>query len=98
MLALHVTLKIKSNCMKDFIPLMKNQARNSLKNEVGCKRFDICLQKDEPNSVYLYEVYESKEALDFHRSTDYFKQYSADTAKLVAEKVVKIYDEILKLG
>ena len=98
MLALHVMIKIKPNCMADFIPLMKNQAKNSLKNEPGCKRFDVCMRKDEPDSVFLYEVYESQEALDFHRSAEYFAQYSADTANLVAEKVVTVYDEILELN
>ena len=84
--------------MAEFMPLMKNQAKNSLQNEVGCMRFDVCVRKDEPNQVFLYEVYDSQESLEIHRSTEYFKQYSADTADLVAEKVVTIYDEILELN
>ena len=84
--------------MAEFIPLMKNQAKNSLQNEVGCKRFDICLRKDEPDQVFLYEVYDSLESIEIHRSTEYFKQYSAATADLVAEKVVTTYDEILEIG
>ena len=39
----------------------------------GCLRFDICMRKDEqPDHVFLYEVYESPEALEIHRSTEYF--------------------------
>ena len=98
MLALHVMIKIKPNCIAEFMPLIKNQAKNSLKNEPSCKRFDVCLRKDEPDSVFLYEVYESQEALDFHRSTEYFAKYSADTENLLEEKVVTIYDEILELN
>ena len=65
----------------------------------GCLRFDICMRKDEqPDHVFLYEVYESPEALEIHRSTEYFVQYSTDTADLVAEKVVTIYDEILVMN
>ncbi len=97
MLALHVMLKIKADCMAEFIPLMKNQAKNSLQNEAGCKRFDICVRKSEPSHVFLYEVYDSQESLEIHRSTEYFKQYSVDTADLLEEKAVTIYDQILEL-
>ena len=86
MLALHVMLKIKPDCMVEFIPLMTNQAKNSLQNEAGCKRFDICVRTDEPNQMFLYEVYDSQESLEIHRSTEYFKKYSVDTADLVEEK------------
>ena len=98
MIAVHVIFKIKSNCMAEFLPLMKQQAKNSLEKEPGCQRFDVCMRKEEPNIVYLYEVYESKEEFDKHINTEHYKRYTSDTVDLVAEKNVTIYDEILNLN
>ena len=97
MIAIHVIFTIKPDCMSEFLPKMKQQAKNSLENESGCHRFDICVRTEEPNIVYLYEVYDSKMEFEKHINTKYYKDYNADIADLVSEKVVTIYDEILEL-
>jgi len=42
-----VTFDIQLGRMSDFLPLMREQVRNSLKQEPGRRRFDVSLSEDE---------------------------------------------------
>ena len=55
----------------------------------GCLQFDVLVLANDPNHLFLYEVYESEAAFRAHRGSDYFKKYAATTANMVAKRVTR---------
>ncbi|MFY0596452.1 MAG: antibiotic biosynthesis monooxygenase [Cognatishimia sp.] len=93
MFAVLVTFQIKTECVDAFLPLMKDNAVTSLQKEPGCHVFDIC--KDGPE-VFLYELYEDRAAFDVHLDSDHFLAFDAAVADMVADKQVRLYDEVIR--
>ena len=59
MFTLFVTVKIKPGHREEFIEATKGDAQGSNTAEPGCLRFDVLADNNDPNTVYLYEVYEN---------------------------------------
>ena len=77
-----VDLDIAPDQMDKFLAAIKENGAASVK-EPGCRQFDIMVQANSPNHVFLYEVYDKEAALQSHRQTDHFKKYQATTANMV---------------
>jgi len=75
-----VSIDIKLGFKEKFIEAMLEDARGSVTNEPGCVRFDVIQDGQNPNRIYLYEVYKDKAAFDAHNSTPHFIKWR-DTAK-----------------
>jgi quinol monooxygenase YgiN len=45
------------------------------RNEPGCLMFRVHRAVDDPRTFFLYEVYESQEALAAHSQTEHFKKH-----------------------
>ena len=73
-----------------FLNATLKNARESLSREIDCHTFDVC-SSDENNEVFLYEIYESRDAFTSHLNTDHFKQYDKCVAEMVIAKTVKSY-------
>jgi len=43
--------------------------------EPGCRQFDVVVSDEVPESVVLYEVYDSREAFDAHMATPHLKKF-----------------------
>ena len=56
------------------------------RKEPGCLQFDVLVLANDPNHLFLYEVYESEAAFKAHRESDYFKKYASTTASMVAKR------------
>jgi quinol monooxygenase YgiN len=59
------------------------------RKEPGCLQFDVVVLANDPNHLFLYEVYESEAAFRAHRESDYFKKYASTTANMVAKRVTR---------
>jgi (4S)-4-hydroxy-5-phosphonooxypentane-2,3-dione isomerase len=57
--------------------------------EPGCRQFDILVLADDPNHLFLYEVYDNEAAFKTHRASEHFKKYAALTASMVAKRVTR---------
>jgi quinol monooxygenase YgiN len=55
-----------------FLRIIENNAKCSRK-EKGCHRFDVLRHPSKSSHFIFYEVYENKEAVEFHKSTDHYK-------------------------
>ncbi len=75
-----VSINIKPEHKKAFMAAMIENARDSMKNEPGCLRFDIVELKDNPNQLILYEIYITEKSLDDHRNYPHFIKWR-DTVK-----------------
>ena len=87
-----VTFTLHENCADAFMPLMQAQAENSVKLEDGCHYFDVVHQADDPNTVFLYEIYTDRAAFDIHLKSYHFNDFDKKIKKMVKDKKVLCFD------
>ena len=76
MFTLFVTVKIKPGHRDEFIAATKGDAEGSNTAEAGCLRFDVLADNNDPNTVYLYEVYNDRDAWETaHRGMPHYTQW-----------------------
>ena len=83
-----VDLDIVPSERDKFLAAIEEDAAATAK-EPGCLQFDVLMLTNDPNHLFLYEVYESEAAFRAHRDLDHFKKYTATTAKMVAKRVTR---------
>ncbi len=74
-----VTINIKPEFRDRFIEESVLEAQGSVQNEPGCIRFDILQDEQDPNRVYLYEVYRDAAAEEAHLQTPHFLRWDKAT-------------------
>lgn len=89
-----VQFNIKPDHVEAFDQAVRIQADNSLKNEEGCHRFDVCRDPDDKTKYFLYEVYTDAGSFEFHRSTGYFANFGETVKDWVADKTLNCYEKI----
>ncbi len=75
----------------EFMPAMRANAEESLLREPDCHQFDVCVALDDPNRVFLYEVYTSADAFQLHLAMPHFRAFNALTTPWMANKTVNLY-------
>lgn len=80
MLALLVTIHIQPEHRDAFIESMLDDARGSVNDEPGCFRFDVLRDDNDPNTIYLYEIYKDQAAFEAHGKAPHFIRWR-DTVK-----------------
>lgn len=83
-----VQLSVAPERMDEFLPLMRANAAASLRDEAGCRQFDVSVVTDNSAAVLLYEVYDSAEAFAAHLRTRHFLEFDRATATMVLSKTV----------
>ena len=81
---LHVVLvqvTIRPELQDAFEEALLHNARESVRRDPGCLRFDVSQDKDDPARWVLYEVYDSPEAHATHRQSPHFLAYDAVAAR-----------------
>ena len=96
MIALLVTIRIQPPQREAFMEAMLDDALHSVQDEPGCLRFDVLEDPDDPNRIFLYEVYRDEEALDAHRQAPHFLRWKHATrnwfdGEPVVEQAVSVY-------
>ncbi len=72
-----------------FLAAVRLQAKNSLTREDQCRRFDVCTDPENPASVVLYEIYDSRAAFDAHLASAHMAEFNATVDNMVASKTVR---------
>ena len=75
--------------MRSFIKHVTQNASDSLKFEPGCLRFDVLVPSDSRTSIFLYEIYEDKEAFKLHLISKHFEVFDKSIKNLVFSKIVR---------
>jgi quinol monooxygenase YgiN len=83
-----VDLDIVPSERERFLAAIAEDAAATIK-EPGCLQFDVLMLANDPNHLFLYEVYESEAAFRAHRESEQFKKYAATTANMVAKRVTR---------
>jgi autoinducer 2-degrading protein len=83
-----VDLDIVPSETAKFLEAVKENGEFAVK-EPGCREFNITVLANNPNHVFLYEVYDSEAALTAHRAGEHFKKFQATTANMVSGRNVR---------
>ena len=88
-LAILVEFELHPGKKLEFRRLVLENAAASLRDEPGCRRFDVVTPEAGPGSrIVLYEIYDDAAAFDAHLATPHFAIFNDTTAPLVASKTV----------
>jgi len=74
-----------------FCDAVLRNAAASLRDEPGCRRFDVCVA-DGGARCFLYELYDDRAAFDAHLATPHFTEFSAATEPMVTNKRIDAYE------
>jgi len=81
-----VDFDLHPGAMREFLPLMVDNANKSRDLEPGCERFDVLLPKDSSDRVLLYEIYTDKAAFAEHLKAAHFLAFDSATKPLIKGK------------
>ena len=91
---LAVDIDVKPGEIDNYLAALKANGTEAVK-EPGCRVFNIHVRKDDPNHVFIYEVYENAAALEAHRQTPHFKKYLAEAVPLLASRERRVWKSAL---
>ncbi|WP_435102164.1 putative quinol monooxygenase [Arhodomonas sp. AD133] len=80
--------QLKEGVREAFMEATLENAAASVREEPGCHVFDVLEDRDTPGLVYLYEIYDSPEALALHKETEHYRNSRAIVNELIAEQSV----------
>ncbi len=83
-----VQVAIRPELQDAFQEALLHNARESVRIDPGCVRFDVSQDKNDSPRWILYEVYDSPEAHATHRQSSHFLAYDAVATQAVVEKTV----------
>lgn len=88
-----VTVKFRINpeFITPFMQAMQKQASDSLLLEAQCSHFDVCVSEEDPNLVFLYEIYTTKGDFDLHLQSDHFASFNQSVSAWVVSKQVECF-------
>ena len=85
-----VDFRLKTGTFDRFRRLIVENARASLRDEPGCRQFDVVIPDGDGARVMLYEVYDDAAAFEAHKRTPHFAVFDRESAPLVAVKSVTL--------
>jgi quinol monooxygenase YgiN len=83
-----VQVTIRPELADAFEKALLHNARESVRRDPGCLRFDVSQDKDDPAKWVLYEVYDAPESHAKHRQSPHFLAYDAIATQAVLWKTV----------
>lgn len=85
-----VAFELNDGALREFLPMIVENANRSRSVEPGCEHFDVLVPKDTTNQVFLYEIYKDKVAFNEHLKAQHFLDFNSASARLVkAKKIVE---------
>ena len=85
-----VDFTIKSGFEAVFEKAVLEQARNSVKLERDCHKFDVCQDPKQAGNFLLYELYTDKLAFDLHLKSLHFLSFDELVSPWIETKSVRI--------
>jgi len=77
-----------------FLQRVMQQAQDSLKLEVDCHVFDVCVCSNNKNRVLLYEIYTDRTAFDNHLASAHFLDFNATVQEWVSAKQLSTFEKL----
>ena len=86
-----VDFHIKTARIESFLPLILENARISRERETGCRQFDVCISEDDPEHVFLYEIYDDRTAFESHLASAHYRAFGAATEEMIASRDIRVF-------
>jgi autoinducer 2-degrading protein len=67
-------IKVKLEHLASFVEHIEQHARNSVR-EPGCLRYDVLQDRNDRQTICLYEVFRSEADFRNHQEQDYYKRW-----------------------
>lgn len=83
-----VDFRLRTGTRAAFRRMIDANAGTSVREEPGCRRFDVMEPQGEPDRVLLYEIYDDEAAFRAHCESAHFAEFDAESAPLVTAKSV----------
>jgi quinol monooxygenase YgiN len=90
-----VEFRIQPGHADAFLAAVIANARTSVEHEPGCRQFDVCTVPGQPDTVFLYEVYDDRAAFDAHLATPHFLSFDHLATAWVAAKSVRTLHRVV---
>ena len=84
-----VEFQVKPESLAQFKQQIEVNARASVRDEAGCRQFDVLCGNEDPNKIVLYEVYDSEDAFKSHMGMSHTQTFLAAAKPLVDKQVVQ---------
>ena len=94
MFAVTVLFKLHPGSNMAFLSALRENATYSIATEPGRHQFDICAHSSDPDTVFLYEVYQDSAAFDAHLAAPHTVRFFQKSEALVSSREVITYDEV----
>ena len=88
-LVIYVDFTIKQGAVERFRELILTNARHSLRDEPGCRRFDVLASAEEPRRIVLYEIYDDESAFDLHLRSAHYQSFAQAIDGEVEERSIR---------
>lgn len=75
-----------------FLRLVRENATASVRDEPGCRRFDVLRPENGSGRIALYEIYRDRAAFEEHLRTPHFDSFDTATRTLVSGRLVRSFD------
>ncbi|HEY7798040.1 MAG TPA: putative quinol monooxygenase [Hyphomonadaceae bacterium] len=85
-----VDFRLKPGTFDRFHKLIVENARASVRDEPGCRQFDVVTPNGAADRVVLYEIYDDPAAFETHKRTPHFAVFDRESASLVDSKAVTL--------
>jgi len=85
MLALIVELHVRPEMREEFLQAVTENSAASIRDELGCLRFDHVVDAEDPLHFFFYELYADEEAWAAHRRAPHFARWRAAANRCVTE-------------
>ena len=83
-----VDFRVKPQHAEDFQREMLINARSSVANEAGCRRFDVMVDEHDAAHFFLFEVYDDEAAFQRHMTMPHFRTVTNAIEPWITDKVV----------
>jgi quinol monooxygenase YgiN len=87
-LVLLVTFDVAPEHAAAFRRLVLENAAASLRDEPGCRRFDVLVPEAGGDRIVLYEIYDDADAFEAHLRSSHYARFAAATDPVVRDKRV----------
>jgi autoinducer 2-degrading protein len=72
-------IQVQEGHKEAFIEAVVEDARSSVNHEPGCLRFDVIQDANDPNRIWLYEVYKDEAAFQAHLQAPHLIKFRETT-------------------
>lgn len=78
-----VRITVKPDGLQRFDELVMTNARLSLRDEPGCRRFDVLVAPDDRRRIVLFEIYDDARAFEAHLNSPHYRDFAARAGDVV---------------